>query len=954
MSIEWSTNNVRKTFIDYFVSKEHKFVPSSPVVIPSDPTLLFANAGMNQFKPIFLGTVDPSSEMATYKRVVNSQKCIRAGGKHNDLDDVGRDSYHHTMFEMLGTWSFGDYFKKECIQWAWELLTEVYKLDKSRMYATYFEGDEAMGLAPDNEAKEFWEQYLPANRIIPSNAKDNFWEMGATGPCGPCSEIHYDKIGNGYGDGKVNQDDPMVIEIWNLVFIQFNREEDGSLKPLPAKHIDTGMGLERLTAILQDKKANYDIDIFQNIFTTIQQETKAPVYSFKYGADDADNIDMAYRVIADHIRTVSFALSDGVQPSNIGRGYVIRRIIRRAVRIAYEKLNAKVGFFSSLIHAVVREMSTAFPELEKNPQVIEKMILREEEQFTRTLRSGLRKFHQAIQGQGAGYVIPGEICAKLYHTHGFPFDLTQKMAEERNMVVDNDDFVAAMNKTKVNDKKQEKSQLALDVDSIADLNEDNIESTNDSAKFSLDPIKATLKAIWAGKQEQFLDFIDEDYFKDEENPKKIVGLIFDSTNFYAEQGGQVFDTGRITTDSTVFNVTDVQIYGGFIVHYGTLVQGRLEIKDVAQLEVDASRRSPIMSNHTSTHMCNFALKKVLGDHVNQQGSLVLPEKFRFDFSHDHPLKANELQELDSVVSNLINENLPVYYKDVPLDIATKINGVRQMFGEKYPNPVRVVSIGKDVEELVANPSNPEWEQYSIEFCGGTHLSKTMDARSFTIIKEDPLAKGVRRLECLTGAEAVEAIARAEAFEKDVAVVDGLSSPSAITQEVAKLITTLNELVIPYWRKVNFREYLDNQRGKAKKLATERESNLKKLGQSIATQIIAELKNSPKPYLISKVEEGFTPNLLKGIQTAVAKDVTETALLFVSFDSETKKFSIVAILPKFWVDKGQKANEWLSAALLPINGKSGGKADQAQGTFDGEADVNAVLAAAEAFASSHFV
>ena len=950
---EWSTNKVRKTFIDYFISKEHKFVPSSPVVIPSDPTLLFANAGMNQFKPIFLGTVDPSSEMATYKRVVNSQKCIRAGGKHNDLDDVGRDSYHHTMFEMLGTWSFGDYFKKECIQWAWELLTEVYKLDKSRMYATYFEGDEAMGLAPDNDAKEYWEQYLPSERIIPSNAKDNFWEMGNTGPCGPCSEIHYDKIGNGYGDGKVNKDDPMVIEIWNLVFIQFNREEDGSLKPLPSKHIDTGMGLERLTAILQDKKANYDIDIFQNIFATIQQETKAPVYSFKYGGDDVNNIDMAYRVISDHIRTISFALSDGVQPSNVGRGYVLRRIIRRAVRIAYEKLNAKVGLFSSLVHAVVREMSEAFPELLKNPKEVEKLILQEEEQFTRTLRSGLRKFQQAIKGQSAGYVIPGQIAAKLYHTHGFPFDLTQKMAEERGMVANEEDFVTAMNETKVNDKKQEKSQLALDVDAIADLNEDNIESTDDSAKFSLAPIKATLKAIWGGKQEQFLDFIDEGYFKDEENPNKTVGLIFDLTNFYAEQGGQIFDTGKITTDSVVFTVTDVQVYGGYIVHYGSLSQGRLEIKEVAQLEVDNTRRSPIMSNHTSTHMCNYALLKVLGDHVNQQGSLVLPEKFRFDFSHNHPLKANELKDIDSVVSNLINESLPVYYKDVPLEIATRIVGVRQMFGEKYPNPVRVVSIGKDVDELVANPTNPEWTQYSIEFCGGTHLSKTSDARSFTIIKEDPLAKGVRRLECLTGPEAAEAIERAGAFEKEVAVVDTLTSPSAITAEVAKLITQLNELVIPYWRKVTFREYLDNQRGKAKKLATEREASLKKLGQSISNQIIAELKGASKPYLISKIDEGFTPNLLKGVQTPILKDVPETALLFVSFDSETKKFAIVSVLSKFWVDKGQKANEWLSAALLPINGKSGGKADQAQGTFDADADVNAVLAAAEAFASAHF-
>ena len=499
---------------------------------------------MNQFKPIFLGTVDPSSEMATYKRVVNSQKCIRAGGKHNDLDDVGKDSYHHTMFEMLGTWSFGDYFKKDCIDWAWELLTEVYKLDKSRMYATYFQGDEALGLAADEEAKELWKQYLPLDKIIPSNAKDNFWEMGLTGPCGPCSEIHYDKIGGGYGDGKVNKDDPMVIEIWNLVFMQFNREEGGLLRGLPSRHIDTGMGLERLTAILQNQKANYDIDIFQNIFQAIEHETNSPSYSFKYGAEDINHKDTAYRVIADHIRTITFAISDGVLPSNTARGYVLRRIIRRAVRIGYEKLNAKVGFFSRLVRSVIVEMSDAFPELSKNPSLVEQIIRQEEEQFMRTLQHGLVKFSQEIEGKKEGFIITGDACAKLYHTFGFPLDLTKKMAEERGMDVDEKGYEEAMELTKKSEKKLEKASLALDVNSIALLNEKMIPTTNDFAKFKLEPIEATLKAIWNPKQSQFINSIDK-INQNETEENNIFGLIFDSTNFYPEQGGQVFDTGKI-------------------------------------------------------------------------------------------------------------------------------------------------------------------------------------------------------------------------------------------------------------------------------------------------------------------------------------------------------------------------------------------------------------------------
>merc|ERR1712137_814529 len=421
----WTLDKVRTQFVDFFVEKEHTFVPSSGVYLPQDNTLLFANAGMNQFKPIFLGTIDPSHEMASLKRAVNSQKCIRAGGKHNDLEDVGRDSYHHTMFEMLGSWSFGDYFKADCIKWAWELLTEVYKLDPSRLYVTYFAGEEALGLESDEEAKNEWLKYVPEDRILGADAKDNFWEMGKTGPCGPCSEIHYDKVGNGYGKSRVNEDDPLVIEIWNLVFMQFVREEEGGpLKKLPACHIDTGMGLERLVSILQNKQTNYEIDLFENLFTRIQEITKAPAYEGKYGDEDVSGRDTSYRILADHIRTITIAISDGVLPSNVGRGYVLRRIIRRAVCSGVEKLGVTPdsGFFSKLAPVVVELMGDAFPGLKENVDHVVSVIQEEELAFGRTLRLGLKRFNKIVAGKEAGFVIPGEESAKLFHTFGFPFD----------------------------------------------------------------------------------------------------------------------------------------------------------------------------------------------------------------------------------------------------------------------------------------------------------------------------------------------------------------------------------------------------------------------------------------------------------------------------------------------------------------------------------------------------
>ncbi|OMO60150.1 Alanine-tRNA ligase, class IIc [Corchorus capsularis] len=533
--MEWPAKKVRETFFKFFEGKNHVNWKSSPVVPVNDPTLLFANAGMNQFKPIFLGTVDPNTGMSKLSRACNTQKCIRAGGKHNDLDDVGKDTYHHTFFEMLGNWSFGDYFKKEAIEWAWELLTKVYCLPTDRIYATYFGGDEKAGLPPDNEAKDIWLKFLPPGRVLPFGCKDNFWEMGDTGPCGPCTEIHYDRVGNRDAALLVNNDDPTCIEIWNLVFIQFNRESDGSLKPLPAKHVDTGMGFERLTSVLQKRMSNYDTDVFLPIFDAIQQVTGARPYSGKVGPDDTDTVDMAYRVVADHIRTLSFAIADGASPGNEGREYVLRRILRRAVRYGSEVLKAPEGFFSRLVSIVVQVMGDVFPELKQHEARIRDIIAAEEASFGKTLVKGIEKFKKAAQDV-QGKTLSGQDAFILWDTYGFPLDLTQLMAEERGLIVDVEGFNNAMDEARAKSRsarnKQAGGAIVMDADATSALQRKGVSPTNDSFKFIwFQDHESVIKAIYTGSE-----FVESAIAGDD------VGIVLESTSFYAEQGGQVFDS----------------------------------------------------------------------------------------------------------------------------------------------------------------------------------------------------------------------------------------------------------------------------------------------------------------------------------------------------------------------------------------------------------------------------
>jgi alanyl-tRNA synthetase len=771
-------------------------VPSSSVVPLSDPTLLFTNAGMNQYKSIFLGTVDPQSDFALLKRAVNTQKCIRAGGKHNDLDDVGKDSYHHTFFEMLGNWSFGDYFKKEAIEYSWELLTKVYGLDPQRLYVTYFEGYAPGGLDPDHEARDLWRSVgVPDDHILPGNMKDNFWEMGDQGPCGPCSEIHFDRIGGRNAADLVNQDDPNVLEIWNNVFIQYNREPDKSLKSLPNKHVDTGMGFERLVSVLQNKMSNYDTDVFTPLFAKIQEVTGAREYQGKFGKEDPDGIDTAYRVVADHVRTCTFAIADGGVPNNVGRGYVVRRVLRRGARYARKYLNAEIGdFFSKIVPSLVEQMGDMFPEIRKKEQDVKEILDEEEQAFALSLDRGetmFNKYARQQKAQGSSH-LPGHDVWRLYDTYGFPVDLTKLMAEEQSLSIDDKEVAEAQEKAREASKGEKKAGAFLvkfdvhDLDALEKMND--VPKTEDSGKYRKANVTAQIKAIFQDKKfhKSTKDIAEGDQ----------IGLLLDRTNFYAEQGGQEYDTGRILIDGEAeIEVQNVQAYAGYILHTGYMKYGAFNVGDEVIAEYDELRRAPIRNNHTGTHVLNYALREVLGNEVEQKGSLVAPEKLRFDFSHKQAVAEKELEKIESICTEYIRQNSEVFSKDVPLATARNIYGVRAVFGETYPDPVRVVSIGVPVDDLLENVKNPDWEKVSIEFCGGTHVDKTGDIKELVILEENGIAKGIRRIIAVTGQTAYEVQRDAETFKEKLDHLDKMKFGPEKEKLAKQTQTELNELSV---------------------------------------------------------------------------------------------------------------------------------------------------------------
>jgi alanyl-tRNA synthetase len=869
-----SSNEIRQQFIDFFVNKHgHTAVPSSPVVPTDDPTLLFTNAGMNQFKDVFLGTGS-----RPYRRAVDTQKCIRAGGKHNDLDDVGKDTYHHTFFEMLGNWSFGDYFKKEAIRWAWQLLTEVWKLDKSRLHATVFEGSAEEGVPRDDEAFELWksETDIDPKNIHWGNKKDNFWEMGETGPCGPCTEIHIDRTPDKSGGKLVNAGTPNVIEIWNLVFIQYNRNPDRSLVCLPARHVDTGMGFERVTAVIQRKASNYDTDVFTPLFDAIQKVTGAPGYTGNL--DDLK--DTAYRVIADHIRALTFSLTDGARPSNEKRGYVVRSILRRAERYGRQVLGTTRPFLHELVPTVVELMSGPFPELRKAPGKVAEVILKEEEAFIRTLDRGLKLFQEVVQrtrGRGEK-VISGKDAFDLHTTYGFFIDITEQMAAEVGLRVDRQEYERLFQIFKEESSKGRKQFVITAI-------QGELPQTDDSPKYG----KLTAEGNIVGWVRDSTVETTGQLEADEE-----AALLLDRTNFYAEQGGQVGDSGTISTPSGRFEVETTQRLGDGILHIGRVTEGHIEPGQHANLEVSGIR-ADTMRNHTATHLLNWALREVLGEHVEQKGSLVDAEKTRFDFSHEKPITKEEIAEIERLVNEKIYADLTVTPVTMSLVEAKKLPGVRAVFGEKYPDPVRVLMIGPE-KPTEATP------EHSIEFCGGTHLCHTGQAGFFKIVSQELVAKGVRRLTAVTGKGAVEAVQRM------ASVLDDLSGRfNCKPEEVFSRIESLQEEV-------------------------------KKLQQQIKKGTAGDLQAAADKLFSSSVEVNgariiageMPPGPIEQMQQQAdrLRQKAGSAVVVLGW-AEEGKVQLMAAATDDLVKKGVHAGNLIKAIAPVVGGKGGGRPNMAQ-------------------------
>ena len=733
-----TSQEIRQQFLDFFKSKGHLIVPSAPIVLKDDPTLMFSNSGMTQFKDYFLGYKEPKSH-----RIADTQKCLRVSGKHNDLDDVGRDTYHHTMFEMLGNWSFGNYFKKEAIDWAWELLTEVYKIPKENLYVTIFEGDEKENLERDNEAYNFWKAHIAEDRIINGNKKDNFWEMGESGPCGPCSEIHVDlrtaeekaKIS---GLELVNNDHPQVVEIWNLVFMQYNRKADGSLENLPAKHIDTGMGFERLCMALQQKSSNYDTDVFTPLIAKVEE-----VSGKKYTGILEDEKDIAIRVVVDHIRAVSFAIADGQLPSNGGAGYVIRRILRRAISYSYRFLGMKEPFLFELVAVLKNQMGAFFPEIVKQEKLVTEVIKEEENSFLKTIEHGLVRLDHIIKETISKNekVLPGAEVFELYDTYGFPADLSRIIAEEKQLTVDEKGFDEEMEKQKQRSKKSS-AQKVYDWEVVAELPENFVgyDKTENEVKITR-------------------------YRKVENKDGEFYQIVLNETPFYPEGGGQVGDKGTLENNEGTFDVLETKKENGLVISL---------IKDLPQnisgnftAKVNISDRKNTQANHSVTHLLHEALREILGTHVEQKGSFVGPDYLRFDFSHFSKMTEEELALVEEKVNAKIKENLPLQeYRDLPIAEATE-KGAMMLFGEKYGDKVRMIQFGS-----------------SKELCGGTHVKSTGEIGHFKIMAESSTAAGIRRIEAISGDKATEYFKN---LENQIKEVSTLLKSKDLVKSIEKLL-----------------------------------------------------------------------------------------------------------------------------------------------------------------------
>ncbi len=934
---------IRQTYIDFFCQRHgHTFVPSSSVVPHDDPTLLFTNAGMNQFKPYFLGTQQPP-----WKRVANTQKCIRAGGKHNDLDDVGRSRRHHTFFEMLGNWSLGDYFKRGAIEMSWELLTQVFRLDPTRLHVTCYEG--AADVPRDIEAANLWKEIagLPDDHIH-FFGKDNFWEMGDTGPCGPCTEIYVDRTPDKSGGPLVNGDDPRVMEIWNNVFIQYNRNPDRSLTTLPAQHVDTGMGFERICQVLQNVDSNYEIDLFQPFWEALTKITGRN-YTGKYpktnkpdpAAEAADaqlRTDIAFRVIADHVRCLTFAITDGAEPDKEGRGYVLRRILRRAAFFGRQHLGMRELFVHKLVPVVVEAMGAAFPELKKDPKRIAEIIKSEEESFDRTIDRGLELFGEAAKGGK----ITGKQAFDLHATYGFPIDLTKIIGDERGVSVDVDGYDKEFKQHQLisqgGGKEGSTRLFELPPDVLAKLQQQGVKATDDSAKFNAAPIGATVKAIWDGHR-----LIDNTHGA--EAAAQGVAVILDQTNFYAEMGGQVGDTGQLRSRSgAVMDVTTTRAAGGFVLHVGNMIESHLSVGDHVTATL-AGVRPRTEKNHTATHLANWALREVLGEGVQQKGSLVDPDKLRFDFSHTKAMSEEEVARVEQLVDERIKQKLPVYAEVAPQEQALKIHGLRAVFGEKYPPMVRVVSIGAPVAELLKDPSNEKWRQFSVEFCGGTHLKNTGDVEGFVITGEESVSKGIRRLVALTGLAASAASDATKQLDASITQTRLLPEPE-LPQRINALQKQLGVENLPLRAKRRGQAAVAELQAKQKAW----EKSQKSAGASIdVAQVAANLlNNSAGGNIVVASLDNASDDQLRSVIDSIKKRSPSFAALLAGSDGT--KLSFVAAVSDDLIAKGLKAGDWVREAAKAAGGGGGGRPQMAQAGGKDPSKLGEALKVAREFAA----
>ncbi|MDD6252731.1 MAG: alanine--tRNA ligase [Candidatus Cryptobacteroides sp.] len=843
-----TSNEIRQKFLDFFASKGHSIVPSAPMVVKNDPTLMFTNAGMNQFKDIFLGNAAPKSPRAT-----DSQKCLRVSGKHNDLEEVGHDSYHHTMFEMLGNWSFGDYFKTEAISWAWELLTDIYGIDKTKLYATVFEGSEEDGTTLDEEARQTWLKFLPEDHVLLGNKHDNFWEMGDTGPCGPCSEIHIDlrsdeEIARVPGRELVNKSNPLVIEIWNLVFMQYNRKASGELEQLPARNIDTGMGFERLCMVLQGKKSNYDTDVFTGMIHRIEELSG-------HSYNESEKTGVAMRVIADHIRAISFSIADGQLPSNVKAGYVIRRILRRAVRYGYTFLGFNEPFLCRLVSQLADDMGGAYPELRSQQNLIESVIKEEEFAFLRTLDRGIRLMDDYLEKSAGSKVISGKDAFVLYDTYGFPIDLTELIASENGYKVDLEEFNAELQKQKERARQATSNEFG-----------DWIQYRSGEEEEFLGYDYTELDGISLLKQRTV-----------KQKNKVMYQLVFDRTPFYAEMGGQVGDTGYIESESGErINILNTVKENNLTIHIAERIPS--DCTESFSLHVDTERRKKITANHTATHLLDYALREVLGTHVEQKGSFVGPDYFRFDFSHFSKMTDEELEKTERLVNELIRANSPLEEKrDATMEEANAMGAIA-LFGEKYGDKVRVVKFGD-----------------SVELCGGTHAQATGQIGMFTIVSEGAVAAGVRRIEALTGEAA---------WRHFHMLGESIKNARAFFNNTPNLLEAIKKLV-------------DENAGYKKEIED--------FVQEKTAQVAEKLSKEAKEINGVKVVEFSSPadpNVIKNA-AAILQKKTENFMFAAAFEFEGKASLVLMYSPDL-VAKGRNAGKDIREAAKFILGGGGGQ------------------------------